>query len=154
MKQQAERYAKAKMDLNRVKEVRENRTSNEKIQVLSTVVSIDKKLEVAEHLRKEQVRSKQTKAMAHNKLVSSRIYKLCCDFDKSQDFKMERLKAKIRQAAMNRGTQLLQIKQTAEKLRKRRNSDSTSVQFDIEFVKGSQISDNSVRQRLEEWQKQ
>lgn len=71
--------------------------------------------------------------MAHNKLVCCRVNKLYCDFDTNMDSKMENLKKKIRQAAINRGNQLLEIRYNAEKTRKSRNSDVKPVKFDIEI---------------------
>lgn len=153
MKQTAERYAKAKSVTNRVKEVRVARKSDEQRQVLSSVVLIEKKMDAASSLAKEQLQTKKQRAMMHNRLVSSRICQLHCEQDRSLDSKMERLKQRIKKAAVNRGNQLLLIRQNAERLRTRPNAAASPVKFEIAFEKDTQELEESVRTRLQEYQR-
>lgn len=71
----------------------------------------------------------------HNRLVSSRICQLYCEQDRSLDSKMERLKQRIKKAAVNRGNQLLLVRQNAERLRTRPNATASPVKFEIGFEK-------------------
>jgi len=58
---------------------------------------------------------------------------------------MERLKQRIKKAAVNRGNQLLLVKQNAERLRTRPIADAKPVKFEIEFEKDTQALEDSVR---------
>jgi hypothetical protein len=69
--------------------------------------------------------------MTHNEAVVSKINQFVCDQETARENKMERMQTKIRQAAAKRGSQLLLVRQTAEKMRKHRISDTTPVSFDI-----------------------
>lgn len=57
---------------------------------------------------------------------------------------MERLQTKIRQAAANRGNQLLQVRQNAEKLGKPRVVEANPVSFEIEILKNGSSQVSSV----------
>jgi hypothetical protein len=72
-----------------------------------------------------------------------------CDFEISLESKSERMQAKIKQAAINRGMQLLTVRQTAEKMRKLRQANMTPVSFEIEVEKNPAKQSNPLQQRLE-----
>ena len=134
MRLQAERYAKAKNVTIKVKEVRVTQKSQNYIQVINSVL-LDRKQRAAWVAHQKQVFKRKTKARTHNDNVVGRLNRVTCQYENSMETKMERLKTKIRQAAAKRGSQLLQVRQTAEKLRKPRITDATPVSFEIEVEK-------------------
>jgi len=67
--------------------------------------------------------------------VTGKINRNTCKYEIAKETKLEQLKTKIRHAARSRGSQLLLIRQKAEKLQKPRLIDFTPVSFDIEVEK-------------------
>lgn len=71
------------------------------------------------------------------------------EFERALDDKRNRLNSKIKQAAINRGCQLLLIRQVAEKLRKPKLLDTKPVSFDVEVARNPTQEAPPVQQRLE-----
>jgi len=143
MKLQAERFAKAKSAQG--SKGRVNRDSLD----IFTAIKYDRKLDAAKAARKQQLTAKKLKAVSHNEAVSERINQHYCEQDKSLECIKDKIQLKIKKAAANRGHQLLLIKQTAEKLRTLKHTDTKPVSFEVELDKCSHEAP-AIKQRLEE----
>ena len=143
-KVQAEKYSKAKINTME----RDNTWSS---------VKIDRKLDNAIKNRCEVVSEKQNKAKIHNQRVLERINFVSSEFDKKLDSLQELTQSKLKNAASLRGSQLLQVRQTAEKLRNGRYSleGSVPVAFEIKIEESASNASEvpAIKKRLEERQK-
>ena len=155
-KMQAEKYSRAKINTVKVSEIRQKRSSMER-ECAWTVLKIDRKQNNAKSHRSEQVSEIQNKAKIHNQRVLERINFVKTEFENERDTQQELIKTKLRNAAALRGSQLLQVKYTAEKSAKPRQSleRNLPVAFDIkleEFASNEQEVP-ALKQRLEQRQK-
>jgi len=155
-KVQAEKYSKAKINTIKSFQVKVNRKTMERDNTWSSV-KIDRKLDNAIKNRCEVVSEKQNKAKIHNQRVLERINFVSSEFDKKLDSLQELTQSKLKNAASLRGSQLLQVRQTAEKLRNGRYSleGSVPVAFEIKIEESASNASEvpAIKKRLEERQK-
>jgi uncharacterized protein YkwD len=120
-------------------------------------VKIDRKLDNAIKNRCDVVSEKQNKAKIHNQRVLERINFVSTEFEKKLDSIQELTQSKLKNAACLRGSQLLQVRQTAEKLGKGRYSleGSQPVAFEIQIEESASNASEfpAVKKRLEQRQK-
>lgn len=118
---QAEKLSKAKINTVKVTQVKVKKSSIERENAM-TSIKIDRKYESARFQRREQVSQKQAKAKSHNERVFERVQLAISAFETKLDSCQEKIQARLRNASVLRGSQLLIVKHKAEKLAKPRLS--------------------------------